>query len=118
MPRLLDLLLVLTGIEVGVGTTFSAANDPGNPNPHLACYGRDLRDDRDLVVAHRTLPCRSKVVVCVPRTSRCAVGLVGDRGPYGRTKTGYRAIVDLSPAMKRQLLHNGRETVLLWSRKD
>ena len=92
---------------IGLGTRFDVpARDPWNPNGMLTCTRRELRAV-DQVVAHPTLPCRALVVVCVPRTGRCALARVGDRGPR-------RAGLDLSAALSRRLHHNGYELVAWW----
>lgn len=96
-----------------MATRFAAHDDPFNPHPALACMNRDLDDEKDLFVAHRTLPCGTPIAVCVPRTGRCVSARVMDRGPYGRTRGGdYRVTLDLSPAVSRRLKHNGYETVI------
>jgi hypothetical protein len=115
--HIVSLLVSLSSIDwdVGTGTTFGGEGDPGNPDPSLACYGRPIRDASDVVVAHRTLPCRSRVVVCLPRTGRCVSARVGDRGPWGRERGRYTSSIDLSPRVATALGHNGRETVLIVS---
>ncbi len=91
---------------VGLGTVFGpSATDRHNPDDRLACYRRPLAPE-DRVIAHPTLPCRAAVLVCLVRTDRCAWAHVGDRGPR-------RAAVDLSPALARDLGHDGYETVLV-----
>lgn len=100
-------------LRVGLATTFSAHGDPGNPDPHAACLGRDLDDARDVGVASRDLPCGARVVVCLPRRGRCVEGRVVDRGPYGRRRDGrFRADLDLTAKMRRRLGHDGYERVV------
>jgi hypothetical protein len=99
------LLSLLIAGHVGLATTFKPVDDPWNPDPHLACYGRDLRST-DMVVAHPSLPCRSKVFLYSTRTHRSVVAVVGDRGPR-------HAMVDLAPATARALRSNGYETVFM-----
>jgi hypothetical protein len=104
-------LKLFLGMHVGIATNFLPAGDPWNPNPHAACLHRDLRST-DVVVAHPTLPCGSKVFLYSTRTHRSAVAVVGDRGPR-------HAMVDLAPATTRLLRANGWETVVmipLWVR--
>lgn len=103
--RLGRILMLLGTAQAGTATNFAATGDPDNPDPHAACLHRDLTD-RDLVVAHRTLPCRSKVLIYSLRTHRAVVARVGDRGPR-------HALVDLAPATTRALRANGWEQVLL-----
>ena len=94
--------------EVGMATTFSAAEGaPYNPNPHLCCQHRDLDDRRDLVVAHKTLPCGTELLILLPRTGRYSFATVEDRGPA-------RAMLDLAPALRKKLKHNGRERVVMF----
>lgn len=101
-------------VEAGIATRFAAHGDLGNPRPWAACLRRNMRDSRDAIVAHRTLPCLTRVIVCLPRTGRCTKSIIGERGPYGRTGRRYTAMVDLSPIVSRRLGHNGREMALLW----
>lgn len=109
----LGCILIGLGLHYGIATSFSANGDPQNPKPFLACLRRDLRDSTDELVASRDLPCRSYVFVCVPRTSRCRRAVVGERGPWGKKKNGsFRSLLDLSPALRRSLKHNGYERVL------
>lgn len=88
----------------GVATVFLPEGDRFNPDPTLACYPRRKLAWGDMAVAHRTLPCKSKVLVCLPRTGRCVVARVMDRGPR-------RAMVDLAPAVARAIHHNMKENV-------
>ena len=104
LARLLGAAAALVHVHVGLATTFSSV-DRWNPDPFLACLRRPLDDEHDLVIAHRTLPCRSRVLLCLPRTRRCVVAVVGDRGPV-------HADLDLAPAVRRRLRHSGREVVL------
>lgn len=52
--------------------------DSGGP---LACGGGDLTS-RTLGVAHKTLPCGTRVRVCLNRSGPCLTVRVVDRGPY------------------------------------
>ena len=97
-------LRLLTTAKFGVATNFSSV-DPANPDPYAACLHRDLRDS-DMVVAHRTLPCNSKVWIYAPRTRRSVVARVGDRGPR-------RALLDLNVAVTKALKANGKEAVVM-----
>lgn len=121
MKVLLILLRFLTG-GMGHATEFGA-HDPSNPDTHLACwkelgrkYNATLDDKRDLVIAHRTLPCGTKVLICNPRTALCVMAQVGDRGPFGRQKKGPRkgqftSDIDLATAVARRIRFNGFEDV-------
>ncbi len=99
------LYLLFLASRVGLATNFQPHDDPWNPVAYAACLHRDLRDS-DLVVAHPTLPCGSKVFLYIARTGRSVVARVGDRGPR-------HALVDLAPATTRALRANGMESVLL-----
>lgn len=55
--------------HVSYASWFSAADEPG-----LACAAQP-----GLIVAHKTMPCGTKLEFCVVR---CAIAYVGDRGPY------------------------------------
>jgi rare lipoprotein A (peptidoglycan hydrolase) len=60
----------------------------------LACGGR--LDTRRAVVAHRTLRCHTRLLVC--RGRRCIRAIVADRGPY----VGGR-VLDLGPRVARAI---------------
>lgn len=98
-------LRLFLGWHIGLATNFSHVDDPWNPNPFAACLKRDLRAT-DLIVAHPTLPCLSRVWLHNPRTGRSVVAIIGDRGPR-------HAMVDLAPATAHALRANGWETVLM-----
>lgn len=111
---LLVLSLVPAGqIEYGKAYRFSAVGDPWNPVPYAACLKRDLNDKKDIVIAHRTLPCKSKVLLHSVDTGRSVIAIVGDRGPYGKNKKGYRGIVDMAPQVDKQLKTRGESYVIL-----
>jgi hypothetical protein len=103
--KLTKLIALIATAHVGIATNFQPLDDPGNPVPYAACLHRDLRDS-DLVVAHPTLPCQSRVLLYNARTHKTVVARVGDRGPR-------HAMVDLAPATTRALRANGWETVLM-----
>ena len=98
-------LILLGRVWFGTATTFSS-HDVWNPNHRLACISRDLNDERDVAIAHPTLPCGSKVIVCLLRNGRCAAARVLDRGPR-------RALLDLTPALAKKLKFNGMEPAML-----
>ncbi len=114
---ILKVLLTLY-LQVGMGTTFSS-NDVYNPNPTLACRPGVILKDSDPVIAHRELPCGAKVSVCNPRTKKCTIATVLDRGPFGilgkGNKRTYTSIVDMSPGVTKLLGHNGFEPVYILS---
>ncbi len=99
-------------VEAGTAYQFSAQNDPQNPVANAACLKRDMVDSRDFIVAHRTLPCKSKVLIVNRDNGRHAVATVGDRGPYGKNRKGkFRGVVDLSPLVDRALKAKGTANV-------
>jgi hypothetical protein len=111
--------------DKGLSTRFG---DPGDrwAGAHLSCTHEKMKPG-DLVCAHRTLPCGTVVMLHNPRTKRYAVCEVADRGPFGailpsgqwgvkikKSQPGkWRGIIDLSPAVAKQLQHNGREKVVI-----
>ena len=125
------LLLALLGtphvaIESGRAGVFGTAGDRLAGGP-LACSGRML-GPRELVCAHRTLPCGTALLVQNVRTQRVVPCLVLDRGPYGallpngqfvikkkkRQQGTWRAVVDLAPQVAALLGITGVEPVRLY----
>ncbi len=100
------LLKLFLTAKIGLATTFYPDGDPWNPDPGLACMHGRILTHRDVVVAHPTLPCRSRVWIYNLRTNRSTVAVVADRGPR-------RALVDLGPATAKLLRANGYEQVVL-----
>ena len=92
--------------ETGLATTFGP-HDKLNPDPTLACYYPRKMVDSDYVVAHRTLKCRSKVVVCNIKKGLCTVARVADRGPYTK------AVIDLSVPVAKALKTRGLAKVVI-----
>lgn len=83
-------------------------------------------NNKDVGIAHRTLPLGSKVVVQNLRTKSISIATVVDRGPYGavyedtwvlklkKADPGqWRGCVDLTPALARGIHHSGYEKVVL-----
>ena len=105
-------------VDNGIATVFSS-NDYYNPDNRTACYPHKKLDDNALVIAHRTLPCNTKVVICNKRNNLCTTARVVDRGPYGITyndgKYQHTSIVDITYGVKRKIKHNGFEDVTLLS---
>lgn len=104
MQEIWYLAKLFFSMQLGLATNFSYENDKFNPNPYAACLRRDLRAS-DVVIAHRKLPCKSKVFIYSPRTGRWVVARVGDRGPRA-------ADLDLAPATTKALRANGWEHIL------
>ncbi len=88
--------------------------DPQNPISYGACLKRDL-NHKDFVIAHRTLPCKSKVLIVNLENGRHTVARVGDRGPYGKTRGKFRGIVDLLPSVDRAIKARGSARVAVIS---
>lgn len=79
-------------------------------------------------IAHRTLPCGTKVLICNKTHTKCIDAYVVDRGPYGAIdKNGkwhvrkklqenerYRGIADLRPEIATMLNFSGLETVFIY----
>jgi hypothetical protein len=130
------LLLALLGspqvvTEDGQAAVYGHAGDRLAGGP-LACSGKRL-SSRDLVCAHRTLPCGTNMLVFSLRTQRLAACQVLDRGPFGaRLASGkfvikkrpsqrgtWRAVVDMAPAVAGMLGVRDTEPVrLIYLRKD
>ena len=125
-------------VQICNATVFAYRGDSwaGGISP---CLRRHVRPS-DVGIAHRTLPCGSKVTLTNVRTGKVAVGRVVDRGPYGAcvrrgyhpiaskhhckrqdwrlrlrkpTRGRWRGCVDLTPALRHRLGHNGGELVIL-----
>lgn len=140
---LLDLLLVISGgdTEIGYSTQFAQVNrTTGKRDKHAGgaspCIRRLVRPT-DNLIAHRTLPCGTKVRLTNLRTGKTTMTKVGERGPYGAcTAEGWalgtpcppgfwqvkkkeedegewRGSFDLTPRVGRALKHNGFELVML-----
>ena len=129
------------GVEYGFSTQFAKV-DPatgerdkhaGGPSP---CIHRLVRPT-DNLIAHRTLPCGTKVKLTNLRNGEITFTKVGERGPYGAcTKKGWiygtpcpkgywrikkrehdkgvwRGSFDLTPRVGKALKHNGFEFIRL-----
>ena len=98
------ILKILFAIHLGIATNFAGHDDPYNPVPYCPCLHRDLRDS-DMVVAHKTLPCHTSILIYNPRTNRSVIARVADRGPK-------IADFDLNIAVTRKLRANGAEPII------
>ena len=89
------------------------------------CLHRDLRPD-DIGIAHRDLPCGTRVTIENPRTGKVVVAKVVDHGPYGANVGKHwvikrrasdpgiwRGCVDLTMRAARLIGHNGFEPVII-----
>lgn len=124
--------------QTGPASQFAHVGDKwqGGPSPCLKENGRLRRvvpDDH--IIAHRTLPCGTEVVIRNKRTLMTTTALVGERGPYGACIAkdwkrgrkcpkgkwvlkrrvddpgGWRGIADLTPSVAQAIGHNGFEQV-------
>lgn len=85
---------------------YGGARD-GKGGHGLACAPDHVITERDLVVASRTLRCGT--VLLITRGGRSTLGVVMDRGPYGRHPDGsFRGGLDLSPEVVRRLSTPGQ----------
>ena len=126
----LQTLVLAMSVNFGQSTQFGE-NDPGNPNPHLACVpGFNVKDDMP-VVAHRKIPCGTKVIICKLNMSKCTKAIVGDRlgNHCKKWKKGkcikYWSDLDMTRAVGKEIDHKGYEPVLYidmetpsWQRKE
>lgn len=89
------------------------------------CLHRELGPD-DVGIAHRDLPCGTRVTLQNPRTGKSIVAKVLDHGPYGAIFRGHwvikrrssdkgiwRGCVDLTRKAAKLLGHNGFEPVTI-----
>lgn len=75
--------------ETNYATIFAKHGDRWNGGPS-PCLRRIVQPD-DHIIAHRTLPCGTTVLLYNPKTKMSTVAIVGDRGPYGAcTAEGWR----------------------------
>lgn len=71
----------LTQCQEGVASVFGFdLKDSSGP---ARCTGRAVDPESEMGIAHRSLPCGTRVYVVNPRTGRRAYAKVIDRGPYG-----------------------------------
>jgi rare lipoprotein A len=96
---------------------FSSYGNAARPHAmegKISYYGKGFRgkltacgevfDDKEFTMAHRTLPCGTKVVVTNLRNRRTVAVRVNDRGPHVKGR-----VADVSTAAARQLrmVHSG-----------
>jgi rare lipoprotein A (peptidoglycan hydrolase) len=97
------------GAEAGVATRYG---DPGDryAGGKLACVGRDMLPG-ELLCAHRTLPCGTRLLVINLERPGQAYCTVKDRGPYAVPTRPWVASIDLSPAMAQAVNLDGSDLV-------
>lgn len=136
MTFLLALTLV-AGIKGGNASRYGYEGDIFDKVGSFACkrtleskYGRvQWEKMRSRGVAHRTLPCGTRLGICLSRTGLCTAAYVVDRGPWGvlnrkgewHARTGrllpgehYRGELDLLPGTYTALGLVGIERVMYW----
>src|SRR5438094_2957621 len=107
LEHLIFMLSLIASGHVGTATIFGSSEwDRSNPVSRLACLHREIDDKKDFVIAHNTLPCRTKVWIFNPRTGLSTMAEVADRGPL-------HAYADLSRPVAKAIALNGREPILL-----
>lgn len=126
----LQTIILFFSLHTGMATHFSKI-DESNPNPHLACIRNTNLSDNMYAVAHRTLPCGTKLMICAKDLSKCTNAIVADRlGNHCKKRENKKCVeywsdIDLTPATGRAIKHNGFEPVLYmiieeeeWKRKE
>lgn len=87
-------------------TSWASWYGPGFYGHRTACGGYRLTT-HSYIVAHRSLPCWTRVFVCY--RNRCTYAVVGDRGPYN-----YNRELDLGPGVRERLHFDGVHQVRWW----
>ena len=136
--NLLFAISLVAGIHSGNASRYGYVGDTMDRVGSFACrrslaakYGeRSWEKMRSRGVAHRTMPCGTRLGICNPRTSLCTVAYVVDRGPWGtlnakgewHMRTGklqkdehYRGELDLLPGTYSAIALVGIEKVMFWT---
>lgn len=136
--NLLFAISLVAGIHSGNASRYGYVGDTMDRVGSFACrrtlaakYGeRGWEKMRSHGVAHRTMPCGTRLGICNPRTSLCTVAYVVDRGPWGtlntkgewHMRTGklqsgeyYRGELDLLPGTYSAIALVGIEKVMFWT---
>lgn len=134
---LLLAISMLAGIQTGNASRYGYEGDIYDRVGSFACrrtllarYGeKGWQRMRGTGLAHRTLPCGTRLGVCNVRTGQCTVAYVVDRGPWGvldrkgewHVRTGklrpgeyYRGHLDLLPGTYTAINVVGIEKVAFW----
>lgn len=96
--KYLLLLLLATPAEAQIASVYSSKEGSGS---RVACPGHRLVDSQ-MVAAHKTLPCGSRVTVTNKSNGRSVMVTIIDRGPYVKGR-----VIDLSPGAARSLGFSG-----------
>lgn len=138
---LLLAISMLVGMEAGNGSRYGYEGDQFDNVGTFACrrtlaarYGQKTwQKMRQHGVAHRTLPCGTRLGICNQRTGRCTTAYVVDRGPWGaldrngewHVRTSkllpgehYRGVLDLLPGVYSAIDLQGIEKVYYWLMPD
>ncbi len=136
MTLLLAISLV-AGMKAGNASRYGFEGDSYDRVGSFACkrtlsakYGSQKWEQmRSRGVAHRTLPCGTRLGLCLSRTGICTTAYVVDRGPWGtlnrkgewHQRTGrllpgeyYRGELDLLPGTYTAIGLVGIEKILYW----
>lgn len=74
------------GIQIHYASVFAQLNEDGTRDKWMGgkspCLGR-LVKPTDRIIAHRSLPCGTRVRITNLRTGRSTIARIGERGPYG-----------------------------------
>lgn len=134
---LLLAISMVAGIKAGNASRYGYEGDAFDRVGSFACrrslqarHGeRGWQKMRDHGVAHRTLPCGTRLGICNLRTSQCTTAFVVDRGPWGvldrkgewhmrttplRAGEHYRGELDLLPGTYTAIALAGIEKVTYW----
>lgn len=104
---LATLAIVLDSKGSPSSTALASWYGPGLYGNHLACGG--TMNPGTWGVANRTLPCGTKITVCL--ASRCAAVSVIDRGPYSGSRE-----FDLTAAVASYIGFHGVRNIVWWRR--
>ena len=136
--NLLLAISLVAGIKAGNASRYGYEGDIYDRVGSFACKrtlesrygGRQWEKMRNRGVAHRTLPCGTRLGICLARTGLCTAAYVVDRGPWGtmnrkgewHARTGrlpagehYRGELDLLPGTYTSIGLVGIEKVVFWS---
>ena len=116
------LLSLFAGWQMCLAGNFGYDGDQ-HAGGDAVCIGRPVGNE--VGIAHRDLPCGTRVVLVNPRNMRSVVARVVDHGPYGARlgrrwvvkryesdPGSWRGCLDLTPMAARRIDHNGMEDVL------
>ena len=122
--KILTLVMMVYNSEYCKATIFGYEDDP-HAGGEAVCVYRNVRDT-ELGIAHRTLPCGTRVYLFNPANKTGSFAKVIDRGPYGaiflnkwfvkknsKSPGIWRGCVDMTSALAKKISHDGESKVLL-----